>query len=146
MLILHRNLNVWYRRTRRLDVPVITNLQVLPNPPPDNLDLDGWTLAHGELHAGVSSQEDLRLWYKTRSQSAIASSKDEIITEISLHYGDDEPFFGFHRVNGGMVTPADVKGKYESVDIVWRRGNPVPPKAQLPTFHSNGTFKIMQSE
>lgn len=45
-----------------------------------------------------------------------------IITELDIVYGDDEPFFGFERVQGGRVLEAKEK-KWESVDLAFRRGS-----------------------
>jgi hypothetical protein len=85
---------------------------------------------------------------------------DEIITEVDVVYGDDEPFFGFERVQGGKVLQA-VEKKWESVDLAFRRGSycellrslsscqadiVAPPKAPELKFHEKGDFKIMQSE
>jgi len=48
---------------------------------------------------------------------------DDIITELDVLYGDDEPFFGFRRIEGGKILEAK-EGKWESVDITYRKGNP----------------------
>jgi hypothetical protein len=124
----YRYLNVYYRRTRRLDVPLITNLRIAPHPLPDTLksDLDGWTLATGDLHSGVwPSQAETRLYYKTKDQAGGSKRQavldQDIITEIDIVYGDDEPFYGFERIQGGRVLEA-VDKSWESVDIAFRRG------------------------
>ena len=44
------------------------------------------------------------------------------ITEIDVIYGDDDPFYGFDRVNGGKVTDAKEK-RWESVDLAVKRGS-----------------------
>lgn len=85
----------------------------------------------------------------------------EIITELDILYGSARPFFGFERTKNGPILTTDPQ-KHESVDLVYRRGNPrtfphpppsnppltpvhvVPPLAPEPRFHPNGTFKIMQ--
>jgi len=38
-------------------------------------------------------------------------------------YGDDEPFYGFERVQGGVITEAK-EDRWQSVDLAFRRGNP----------------------
>jgi hypothetical protein len=126
-------LNIFYRRTRRLDVPLITDLRVVPEPVPETLssDLEGWTQAEGDLHDGIwPSQPTMRLWYKVTDQSLLLdgkrqgmTSEDQIITELDIVYGDAEPFFGFQRVQGGKVLD-EKAGKWESVDLAYRRGNP----------------------
>lgn len=47
---------------------------------------------------------------------------EEIITELDVVFGDDEPFFGFERVQGGKVLES-LEGKWDSVDLAFRRGN-----------------------
>ncbi|KAK8847584.1 hypothetical protein IAR55_005443 [Kwoniella newhampshirensis] len=188
-------LNVYYRRTRRLDVELITDIRLASEPPPDDvkLELEGWTKADGDLHNGLwPSQDELRLWYKTKAQTwddwkrrdrkrregeeaqggeedstetngttpdgAVEEvitepetegdtdwgyESDDIVTEIDVVYGDDDPFFGFERIQGGKVTETKVN-KWESVDIAYRKGTPVAPRAKVPTFHADGAFKIMQ--
>lgn len=41
---------------------------------------------------------------------------------MDVIYGDDEPFYGFERVQGGKVLEA-VDKKWESVDLAIRRGS-----------------------
>ncbi|KAL7419143.1 Phosphatase dcr2 [Cryptotrichosporon argae] len=154
--------NIYYRRTRRLDVPLVAHIRVLPEPPPTDLadELSDWVKADGDLHSGVwPSQSEWRLWYKTREQfwdgwkraapgagavqRRTAFDDADIITELDVVYGEDAPFFGFTRVEGGPVTDRK-EGRWESVDVAFRRGNPIAPTAPQPRFHSNGTYKIMQ--
>ena len=135
--LLSRYLNVYYRRTRRLDVPLITALRVAPEPLPDTLktELEGWTKAAGDLHSGVwPTQSELRLYYRTRAQGQSGGTPHQrqeetsthFITELDIVFGDDEPFFGFERVQGGKVLEAKA-GKWESVDLAYRRGSPGEP-------------------
>nr|XP_018265265.1 uncharacterized protein I303_01625 [Kwoniella dejecticola CBS 10117]OBR87423.1 hypothetical protein I303_01625 [Kwoniella dejecticola CBS 10117] len=191
-------LNVYYRRTRRLDVELITDLRILPEPLPKEmheLENEGWHKASGDLHSGVwPTQPESRLWYRTKSQGwddiwrrstshsdtksrqrqideEISPSDDVVpedsgetssggvteiqngesskveygdyVTEVDILYGDDEPFFGFERIEGQKVMEGK-KGRWESVDIAVRKGNPVAPRASVPKFHKDGTLKIMQ--
>ncbi|WVQ75858.1 hypothetical protein IAR50_005491 [Cryptococcus sp. DSM 104548] len=191
-------LNVYYRRTRRLDTKLITDVRILEHPPSAEdqvtLDSEEWVLADGDLHNGVwPSQNEMRIWYKLKDQSwsdwkrnqgrqddtesedkedtdqsseedtppvsedegsstsgqveeigdKIDWSYGDFINEIDIVYGDDDPFFAFQRVTGGPVMQAE-KGRWDTVDIAVRRGNPVAPRAIVPTFHSDGSFKIMQ--
>ncbi|WWC86702.1 uncharacterized protein L201_001579 [Kwoniella dendrophila CBS 6074] len=199
-------LNVYYRRSRRLDVDLITDIQVVAEPPESEklieLTNEGWIKAQGNLHSGVwPNQDEERLWYKTKSQNwddiwkrrnyrkkqneveeeeetQITDSNtnenidvlpedsgetstggvEEIqngesndiedinasyITEIDIIYGDSQPFFGFERIKGKPITISK-KGRWESVGIAVRKGNPVAPRASVPKFHNDGTFKIMQ--
>lgn len=100
-------------------------------------ELEGWIKAEGDLHSGLwPSQSELRLWYKTRAQlwDGMSRGKDgtrqgmthddyDIITELDVVYGDSDPFYGFERVEGGKVTKGK-EGRWESVDLAYRRGNP----------------------
>ncbi|BEI89611.1 uncharacterized protein CcaverHIS019_0209730 [Cutaneotrichosporon cavernicola] len=132
-------LYLYYRRTRRLDVALVTDLQIVPDPPPTELVADGWLQAPGNLRSGVfPRQPKLRLLYKIEAQG-----KRQHITEVMPHFGDGAPFFGFERVPGGKVVDGK-KGRWQSVDIVYRRGNPIAPAIEAPKFRIDGSFKIMQ--
>lgn len=143
-------LNIYYRRTRRLDTPLITDIRVVPDPAPDTLNLDGWVKASGDLHSGVwPSQDPARIWYKLqdgnsmRALQSFSSQVDEVITELDVVYGDDEPFYGFQRIQGGKVLEAK-EGKWESVDIAYRRGNPSEYTPTLGAHYSHGTGSTAQ--
>lgn len=129
-----RYLNLYYRRTRRLDVPLISAIRVLPEPPPAELasELEGWVKANGNLHSGIwPTQSEMRLWYQVRDQDwdwarrqeELSYDYGDTITELDVVYGDDEAFFGFERVEGGPVTERKAD-RWESVDLAFRRGNP----------------------
>ncbi|ORX34309.1 Metallo-dependent phosphatase-like protein [Kockovaella imperatae] len=129
-------LNVYYRRTRRLDTALITDVRLVSGSSQANSSLEGWTRADGDLHAGTwPSLPPVYLWYK--------SSEGTPVTEIDVIYGDADPFYGYHRVVGGKVTEAKAK-RWESVDLAVRRGGYSPPRAKRPVFSSDGRFKIMQ--
>lgn len=127
-------LNVYYRRTRRLDVPLVTDLRVVPEPVPETLksDLEGWTQAKGDLHDGIwPAQPVMRLWYRVADQSTLWKKQgivgnEQIVTELDIVYGDAEPFYEFTRVMGGKVLD-EKPGKWESVDLAYRKGNPGEP-------------------
>lgn len=61
-------------------------------------------------------------------------SSTEIITELDILYGEQRPFFGFERVKNGPILK-QVAGKHESVDLVFRRGNPRKSPTFLPHPH-----------
>ncbi|ODO07841.1 hypothetical protein I350_03420 [Cryptococcus amylolentus CBS 6273] len=162
-------LNIYYRRTRRLDTKLITDIRIVEHPPSAEdqaiLDAEEWMLASGDLHNGVwPSHNEMRIWYKLGDQSwgdwkrhqgrqddtesedqqdLVDWSYGDFINEIDIIYGDDDPFFAFKRVTGGPVMRAE-QGRWDSVDIALRKGNPVAPRAIVPTFHSDGSLKIMQ--
>jgi hypothetical protein len=129
---LARYLYVYYRRTRRLDVPLISDIRVVPEPPPDNMTdlLKGWTKAEGDLHSGVwPSQSEMRIWYRTEDQDWTFRKRQEevsydyvkFITEMDVVYGDDEPFYGFQKVEGGPIIQSK-EGRWESVNLSYRKG------------------------
>lgn len=167
-------LYAYYRRTRRFDAPLITDVRWLEEgaSPPKGLELSEYTMADGDWRDGVwpSQKRKMRLWYKTtqrgrnqdwrrnkgkmikrsggREQSwndwddSGASSSaaeledevlddgfsttesDEIITEIDVLYGDGPPMYGFERVKGGPMLAGGKGKKWDSVDLVVRKGNP----------------------
>lgn len=129
-----------------MDIPLVTDLQMAEEAAAAELQADGWLQADGNLRSGVyPSQPKLRLLYKTSAQEKGGGASGEHITELMPHFGDDEPFFGFERIKGGKIMDAK-PGRWESVDLIYRRGNPSPPKVDKPVFRTDGTFKIMQSE
>jgi hypothetical protein len=84
-------------------------------PPPETLvsDLEGWTKAPGDLHSGVwPTQNEQRIWYKLQDNPSTPGQKrQELLTDFEH-----------------VITELDVmyakEGKWESVDITYRRGNP----------------------
>jgi hypothetical protein len=135
-------------------------------------------LTKGEAHLkdrGEWSQWDTELEEEEEhAGGAFPSSKlnddrdeEEIITEIDVLFGDARPFWGFERVKNGPVVERK-PNKWETVDIVVRKGNPsesssfldqvdinrssshrggcftATPLASPPRFNEQGKFKIMQ--
>jgi hypothetical protein len=106
--------------------------------------------------------------HSTSTANVHASDDDEIITEIDVLFGDNRPFWSFERVTNGPVVQRK-EGKWETVDIVVRKGNPgesiffcskqvagsgrliggmlglmlVTPLAPVPRFGKDGKFKIL---
>lgn len=127
-------------------MPLVTDLLIVEDPAPADLLANGWAQAKGNLRSGVfPRQHKLRLLFKTSAQGQGRFGNGEHITEVMPHFGDGDPFFGFERVPGGKIMDAKA-GRWESVDLVFRRGNPTAPKVDSPAFHADGTFKVMQSE
>lgn len=145
-------LSLYYRRTHRLDAPVITDLRIAPYPVPTDLaaELEGWVTAKGDLRSGVWPQQDsLRLYYKLSGtpigmDDRKRQRQEDAITELDVVFGDDNPFYGFERVVGGPVVAAE-GDRWETVDVAYKRGTYETPKAPKPVFHEDGSFKIMQS-
>lgn len=81
-------LSVWYRRSRRLDVPLITSLLILAD---DEIDLlpeprSMWHKAPGSLTDGQrGSPKEVFLWYRLRPPLKDVTDDEEIesvITEL----------------------------------------------------------------
>ncbi|KAG5653410.1 hypothetical protein H0H81_000697 [Sphagnurus paluster] len=135
-------LSIYYRRTRRQDINLITDVQLLPEkqePSP----LTGWSRVDMSLRSGVLGTPPLYLWYlvgKTASEMT-AAERANIVTELDVLYGEDVPWYGFEKLDPPTM-PA--KGKVEATWITYRRGVKVPPRAPPLHFSRNGKFKILQ--
>jgi len=75
--------------------------------------------------------------------ASTTDEEEEIITELDVLYGDGQPYFGYERVINGPIMKASDK-RWDTVDIVIRRGNPVPAYVQPPRFSKDGKLRIMQ--
>ncbi|KAF8266128.1 Metallo-dependent phosphatase-like protein [Lactarius quietus] len=119
---------LYYRRTRRRDVTLISDIQLLSadDTPSGN---GNWTKAALSLRDGVTLAD---------------MSEDErqsLITELDVIYGDGDPWYGFEK-----LTPPTMQksAKIESVSITIRHGVKPPPPAPPLHFSRDGRFKIMQ--
>ncbi|CAE6397275.1 unnamed protein product [Rhizoctonia solani] len=139
---------IYYRRSRRLDVPLITDIRIIDEGDEGSISDDGktWKQAEGVLTDGIYPRvTNRRLWYSLQKPYANATQGeelDEVVTELDVLYGEDEPFWGFKRVEG-IIYPGR-PGKSVPISLVARKGYTVPPRPQPPHFHANGTYKIMQ--
>jgi hypothetical protein len=70
-----------------------------------------------DVEEGVDAEDPVQEEEPTNQDAS------EIITELDILYGDARPFFGFERVKNGPILSTDPQ-KHESVDLVFRRGNP----------------------
>ena len=138
-------LHIYYRRTRRTDVELVTDIKLLPkdeSPSPDHRK-DKWHRAQTSLRAGIRGTPPLYLWYRTgKTYSQMSDSeKENMITELDITYGDDVPWYGFEK-----LEPATMRHekKIQSVWLSIRRGIKIPPRAPPLHFSRNGQFKIMQ--
>jgi hypothetical protein len=112
--------NIYYRRTRRQDINLITDIKLLPDKE-QPFPLDTWKKADLSLQSGVFSTPPLYLWYhlgKTASQMT-AEEKATIVTEIDVSYGDDVPWYGFEKIEPPTMT---AHGKVQSVHVSVRNG------------------------
>ncbi|KAL7412473.1 Metallo-dependent phosphatase-like protein [Mrakia frigida] len=139
-------LALYYRRSRRFDVPYITSIVVVKS----SKDLpSGFVLSSGDdLHSGAWPRlPGLLLAYKLKnppddSLDGIPVEEEEVVTEIDVLFGEGEPWFGFQRVEPRILEKSSRHP--ESVGLTVRMGVPsLPPTPDL-RFHGNGTFRIMQ--
>jgi hypothetical protein len=115
--------NLYYRRTRRLDVPLIVEIQLLPKDAiPANSPDENWRKADVSARNGVMRQPPLYLWFKLGSplQELSQSDKQGLITELDVLYGTDRPWYGFEKVNSAINDGQ--KGKVDPVWLTLRRG------------------------
>ncbi|KAF7309823.1 AIP3 domain-containing protein [Mycena indigotica] len=136
-------LNIYYRRTRRQDVKLITDIKLLSNSqsPPSK----DWVKAPTSLRSGVLAAPALHLWYKL-GKTASEMSKAErsnLITELDVLYGDDIPWTHAER-----LVDNEARGKtYGSLYPPFFMLNAdlaVPPRAPPLHFSHNGQFKVVQ--
>ncbi|OJT14478.1 hypothetical protein TRAPUB_8978 [Trametes pubescens] len=136
-----KSLNVFYRRTRRHDIPLVTELRVLPDKETPSPFSSAWNrVAHPINPAG----EKRYLWYKTDRtwrDMTEAERRTDIVTEIDVIFGSDEPWYGFDRANAAAFDGTDKK---EPVWLTYRKGVKPPPRAPPLHFSRDGKFKIMQ--
>ncbi|CAK5267650.1 unnamed protein product, partial [Mycena citricolor] len=135
-------LNVYYRRTRRQDVNLITDIQLLasgksPSQP------GSWKKAGTSLRAGVAGTPPLYLWYRTGKTfgDMDAAERSNIVTELDVVYGDDIPWYGFEKLDPPTVLH---HRETESTWLTMRRGVKLPPRASPLHFSRDGKFKILQ--
>ncbi|KAG9037463.1 hypothetical protein FRB95_005402 [Tulasnella sp. JGI-2019a] len=138
-------LNIYYRRTRRLDVPLITSIMVLAEDAMPPQPHSSWVKASGSLVDGVyPSQRPRYLWYKIQKPLAGIPQGVEVeslVTEIDVVYGDaGGTLWGFQKTN----DPVSPEGKKDPVWIVFRKGMKPKPRTNPLHFSHNGTFKILQ--
>ncbi|KIK90771.1 hypothetical protein PAXRUDRAFT_831401 [Paxillus rubicundulus Ve08.2h10] len=137
-------LNMYYRRTRRIDIPLVTDLKLLPAGEEPTPLTDSWFKVERSIRDGVLRTEPLFLWYKTGKTATemSAEEKNNIITEIDVLFGEDRPWYGFEKLPPA-VTP-EKESRLESVYVTYRRGVKPVPRAPPLHFSKEGKFKILQ--
>ncbi|KAJ7623261.1 Metallo-dependent phosphatase-like protein [Roridomyces roridus] len=136
-------LNLYYRRTRRQDINLVTDIQLLPESqsPPEP---ESWKKAATSLRSGVSGVSALYLWYKVGKTAANMSPEERanIITELDLSFGDDIPWYGFEKLEPPTLPR---RGGYtQTTWLTMRRGVKPAPRAPPLHFSHDGRFKILQ--
>jgi hypothetical protein len=111
---------LYYRRTRRRDVPLISDIKLLfPGVTPSG---DGnWVKASRSLRDGVVRSSPIFLWYlKGKTLQDISEvERQSLITELDVVYGDGDPWYGFERLSPPTTEKST---RAESVSITMRRG------------------------
>ncbi|KAJ7180636.1 Metallo-dependent phosphatase-like protein [Mycena filopes] len=136
-------LNIFYRRTRRQDVNLITDIKLYSSseaPPPS--ESKAWTKVPLSLRAGMKGAP-LYLWYKLgkTSNDMTVEERGNIVTELDLLYGNDIPWYGFEKLEPATMVH---KGDVETTWLTMRRGVKPPPRAPPLHFSRDGRFKILQ--
>ena len=120
-VILHQN--IYYRRTRRLDVPLITELKLLPEGEEPTPMSDAWYKVQKSTRASSAGLAPLFLWYKaekTAQEMTNAEKQNDLITELDVTYGEDVPWYGFEKLS--PPTTPEIKNRRQSAYITFRRG------------------------
>ncbi|KAI0917949.1 hypothetical protein AcV5_002750 [Taiwanofungus camphoratus] len=136
-------LNIYYRRTRRHDIPLVTDLRILPDKETPSPFSDAW---HKVSRSISPAGEKLYLWYKTEktlAQMSANEQQNELVTELDVLFGDDQPWYGFEKLDRPVLEQKAII-KRESVWITYRKGVKPPPRAPPLHFTHDGRFKIMQ--
>ncbi|KIM83051.1 hypothetical protein PILCRDRAFT_819843 [Piloderma croceum F 1598] len=137
------HLNIYYRRTRRLDIPLVAELKLLPDSqsPPST---EKWIKTSRSIRDGVSGEPPLYLWYrtgKTVREMTTQEKQEDLITELDVLYGADRPWYGFDKLEPSVTIES---GRVSSEWITYRKGVKRPPAAPPLHFSHDGRFKILQ--
>lgn len=119
----HLRQHIYYRRTRRLDVPLITELKLLPEGEEPQSMSSVWHKVPRSTRAGAMSLPPQFLWYKaekTAREMTDAERKNDLITEIDVLFGEDVPWYGFEKLS--PPTTPEIKNKRQSTYITFRQG------------------------
>ncbi|KAG6810005.1 hypothetical protein H0H92_013730 [Tricholoma furcatifolium] len=135
-------LSIYYRRTRRQDIELITDIVLLgDNQEPTSPGT--WTRVDTSLRYGIYGASPLYLWYRIGNTAGemTAVERSSIITELDVLYGEDVPWYGFEKLEPPTMPE---KGAIQATWITYRRGVKPPPRAPPLHFSRSGKFKIMQ--
>ncbi|KAL0953331.1 hypothetical protein HGRIS_004576 [Hohenbuehelia grisea] len=146
-------LHIYYRRTRRQDIPLVDNVVILPadeNPTSTkqhlNLTNTGiWHKVTRSLRDGVPRTPPLYLWYhtsKTLAEMTAEEKENKLVTELDVVHGEGPAWYGFTKVEPAITE--EQEGRHSSVSLIYRRGVKIPPKAPPLHFSHAGKFKILQ--
>jgi hypothetical protein len=149
---------IYYRRTRRLDIPLVTDLKLLADG--QSPSSENWTKTSRSIRDGVSREPPLYLWYRTGKTARDMTSQEKqegVITELDILYGAGRPWYGFEKLEPSITVES---GRVSSEWITYRKGVKRmsathfvrysshlcvgPPPAPPLHFSRDGRFKILQ--
>lgn len=107
---------------RKLDVPLVTDLKLLPKGGENSLpDRDSWFSAGTSTREGVKSQEPLYLWYRLGPslRELDKNQTKNLITEMDVIYGPGPAMHGFQSLEPDIT---EGRTDVEPVKIAFRRG------------------------
>lgn len=112
--------NIYYRRTRRQDINLVTDVQLFSDQEKPS-SLEGWHKTSTSVRAGLRAIPPLHLWYKIGKAAGdmTAEEKANIITELDVLYGEDVPWYGFEKLEPATLPKHK---KLEATWITYRRG------------------------
>ncbi|GJJ11195.1 hypothetical protein Clacol_005427 [Clathrus columnatus] len=119
-------LHMYYRRTRKRDIPLITDLKLLPAGGEDSLpDRHHWYSTGTSLREGVQPKKPLYLWYKLGPplQQLDKNQTNNLITELDVIYGPGPVMHGYQPLQPYVTEEGATD--FEPVKIAYRRG-PLP--------------------
>lgn len=117
------NQYIYYRRTRRLDVPLITELKLLPEGEEPQSMSSVWHRVPRSTRTGAMGLAPQFLWYKaekTAQEMTEVERKNDLVTEIDVMFGEDIPWYGFQKLS--PPTTPEVVNKRQSAYITFRLG------------------------
>ncbi|KAK0457796.1 Metallo-dependent phosphatase-like protein [Desarmillaria tabescens] len=128
--------SLYYRRTRRQDINLITDIRLLPKDEEPSSE-DGWHKVSLSARAGVIGVPPMYLWYRVGKTAGAmtAEERGQIITELDVLYGEDIPW---------SRPRYPLTGRTVDTWLTFRRGVKPPPRAPPLHFSHSGDFKILQ--
>lgn len=100
---------------------MITDIRILPEKETPSPFSPSWY----KVSKPVSPRgQKLYLWYyknQTLGEMSNAERQNNLITELDVTYGDDQPWYGFERLERPIATQNEGK-KLESVWLTIRKG------------------------
>lgn len=144
-------LYIFYRRLPYgSNADTVRDFKLIPvskEPTEHLLESDGWHMISQDMRDGVwPTQETAHLYYRTAPRSD--GNRSDEVNELDVVWGSGGTLYGWQRMGQDFAEPREKskhKDQDEGAELMWRKGFPVAPKAELPLrFSTDGKFKIMQ--